>query len=175
VKCQHGRNTQQMTQYNAGNPKVAEQHNGILPVLIHPVTAAAAVVAVARQQFIKLTCYITVFLKAVCTLEYFALAPTVFIKKQRIVYQLMQERELLLQGESDVFLRVAEYLLSKMADMEANDRRDLTDTMVDRMLWEFTNDQLTETEFTELFRRTDALCASHGIHISTEFTAQEGT
>jgi len=89
-------------------------------------------------------------------------------EKQRIVYQLMQERELLLQGESDVFLRVAEYLLSKMADMEANDRRDLTDTMVDRMLWEFTNDQLTETEFTELFRRTDALCASHGIHISTE-------
>ncbi len=85
-------------------------------------------------------------------------------EKERLCGHLLQERRLLLQGKTECFMQVLQYLLQQ--DPAQSQREEWKKLLVQRILWELQENQTTEEAFMELYHRLEQLCVSYGIDLA---------
>lgn len=85
-----------------------------------------------------------------------------------IVQQLMTEKEIMLRGDKDIFLRVIKYIVNHTAELDASMVHTLKELVVDRILCEFLNNIVVEETFVKLYQQINTICSQHGFSVATE-------
>lgn len=87
---------------------------------------------------------------------------------QRLIGQLLSEEEALLHGEKSIFLRVIEYILGHISELDGDASLRLKALVVDRILCEFLNDNVVEDEFAAFYEKVNAASVQRGFSVATE-------
>lgn len=85
-----------------------------------------------------------------------------------VVQQLMNQDEVMLRGDKDIFLRVIKYIVNHVDALDASMVRRLKELVVDRILCEFLNDTVVEDGFETLYQKMNSICSQHGFSAATE-------
>lgn len=91
----------------------------------------------------------------------------------RIIRQLLSEHTILLHREKPVFLRVAEYIFGHISKFDSDFLLCLKELIVDRILFEFLNENEMEDEFVAFYEKVNTISVQHGFSVATELMKQD--
>ncbi len=89
-------------------------------------------------------------------------------EKLRILQSLFEQKEYLLRTDINSFLCVVQYATSMYETLSEEYRSLIKSLMVDRVLYEFLNNESGETYFVEFYDKVDAVCRESGFSVATE-------
>ena len=91
----------------------------------------------------------------------------------RILSHMISEAETLLRGDKAIFLRVVEFALNHASELGNALFPKLKGTIVDRVLYEFLNEDVVEAEYTALYEKINTLSTAHDFSVTAELMRQE--
>lgn len=89
-------------------------------------------------------------------------------EQSRILENLLGQKEYMLRSDKNSFFCVMRYLISKYDVIADNYRSVIKGMMVDRVLYEFLNNDSGEEVFVSFYNEVDNLCRTGGFSIATE-------
>ena len=85
-----------------------------------------------------------------------------------IVQKILEQNEVLLRGDKEIFLRFVEYVVKHIEELNSSLVRRLKELVVDRILSEFLNETVVEDGFVKLYQDINNRCNQHGFSVATE-------
>lgn len=90
-----------------------------------------------------------------------------------IVRWLLNEREVLLRSDSEIFLRAISYIVKHITDSDEAVIGSTKELIVDRILCEFLDANVAEATFAKLYQQINACCTQQGFGVASELMREQ--
>ena len=96
-------------------------------------------------------------------------------EKIRIAKNLISRYEELLTADREVFQSIIEYVLSLNDVLENSEYEEVKNTVIDRILTDFLDEDIREETFINFYNSVGDICGRHGVALATELMKEENS